>query len=377
MWEYEVKFTETQSTVLNLSSWSPRFRRDCSTDWRQPLALLVFSLLPASGFAQLQPTKPANLELYVSETHDRVVFDKDAILSGPIPYWSQGYLISTETENFSPGTPNVALYSRSTGSKSTEVAFWFPESQRVVVTSAAVTNNSGIVASGEADKVDGTRAPFIALANSKGQITNVIQTQDFYPRNICAAPDGSVWAFGGMMWDYSKKEPFPGNILRRFDFQRGETASYIPLSSFPKRMGPAVLAFIRCTPDAVFAYSTRASVLIELQYKSQTPRIYNASTPDELVVWGLAVTGSDAVYGLLGDPPDRNDDSGKNGMYFLAVDERTQTAQWRPVKGAVGRRIDPGVVTDVWGADGENLVVSRAGDSLESTALHWVSILQK
>jgi len=294
----------------------------------------------------------------------------------PVPYWSQGYLISTKIESFSPGTPNVALYARKTGSKSEEVAFWFPESQRVVITSAVVAHAGGILASGEADKVDGTRAPFIALANPKGQITNVIQTQDFYPRNICAAPDGSVWAFGNTMWDNSKNEHFPGNILRRFDFQHGETASYIPRSNFPKRIELDVLGFIRCTSDAVFAYSSPASIFIKLEYKSETPRIYKM-TPSQLMVGGLAVTNTNAVYGLLEDQPNREDDSGKNGMYFLALDDSTQTAQWQPVKGAVGRRTDGGVIVDVWGAYGENLVVHRAGDPAELAAVHWVSVNQK
>jgi hypothetical protein len=215
------------------------------------------------------------------------------------------------------------------------------------------------------------------LANFKGQITNVIQTQDFYPRNICAAPDGSIWAFGDIMWSNSKNDHSEANMLRRFDFPHGENASYIPRSNFPKRVRPDVLAFVRCTSDAVFAYSPQASILVELQYKSQTPRIYQVSTPQALVVGGLAVTNSDAVYGLLTDPPNRNNDSGQNGMYFLALDDRTQTAQWQPVEGAVGRRTDTGVVLDVLGADGENVVVDRAGDPVEITALHWVTVLQK
>lgn len=151
------------------------------------------------------------------------------------------------------------------------------------------------------------------------------------------------------MWSNSKNDHSEANMLRRFDFPHGENASYIPRSNFPKRVRPDVLAFVRCTSDAVFAYSPQASILVELQYKSQTPRIYQVSTPQALVVGGLAVTNSDAVYGLLTDPPNRNNDSGQNGMYFLALDDRTQTAQWQPVEGAVGRRTDTGVVLDVLG----------------------------
>jgi hypothetical protein len=49
------------------------------------------------------------------------------------------------------------LASKVRGSKSTEVAFWFPGSQRVAVSSAGVTYDGGIVASGEADGAVGHR----------------------------------------------------------------------------------------------------------------------------------------------------------------------------------------------------------------------------
>jgi hypothetical protein len=333
------------------------------------LALLVLGCHDSVSLAQVQPNTltSTNAEQYVSETHDRIVFDRDAIYSGPVPYWSRGYLISIKIESYSSSTANVTLFGR-TGTKSAEVAFWFPESVRVAVTSAAVAPDGGILASGEADKADGTRAPFIALANFKGEITNVIQTGNFYPRYVCGAPDGSVWAFGSTMWNTSMDESFPGNILRRFDFRHGETAGYIPRSTFPKHMALDELSFIRCSADAVFAYSTAASVLIELQYTSETPHVYSVSTSPGLRVIGLAVTDSDAVYGALL----RKQDSGTDGMYTLALDEGARSAHWHPVKGAVGHHTDAGVVFRVWGADGENVVVSRVGDPADPMALHWI-----
>ncbi len=337
------------------------------------LVLLAFSCHDSVSLAQVRPNTltSTSTEQYVSETRDRIVFDRDAIYSGPVPYWSQGYLISTKIESYSPNTANVTLFGK-TGTKSAEVAFWFPESERVAVTSAAVTHDGSILASGEADKADGTRAPFIALANFKGQVTNVIQTGNFYPRYVCGAPDGSVWAFGGMMWNTSKNEPSPGNILRRFDFQRGETASYIPRSTFSKYVEPDQLSFIRCSADAVFVYSTAASVLIQLQYTSEAPRVYSVSTPPGLKVRGLAVTYSGDVYGGL-HPKENN---GTGGMYFLVFDEGARSADWHPVKGTVGHFNDEGVgvVFKVWGADGENLVVGRVGDAAERMALHWIKV---
>jgi hypothetical protein len=338
-------------------------------------ASLALTLCGFAVFAQ-EPRNVGtshNWEQTIAETRNRVPFDGDALFNGPIPYWSDGYLITRKTESFSATTPNVALFGRN-GSKSIEVAFWFPGSQRVVIASAAVSHYGGILASGEADKGDGTRAPFIAFANLKGQVTSVIQTGDFFPRNICEAPDDSIWAFGGMRPNASQHEPLPGNVLRRFDLQKGETASYVPRSTFPSRMQADALSYIRCSGDAVIAYSNPAKALIELSYRAEAPRIYHISVPEGLEVVGLAVTNSGLVYGGLDD---LNGGNGKEGMYTLVLDRGADTGHWQPVKGAVGNLSDEGVVSRVWGVDGDSLVVSRGGDPTEITALHWVVMSQK
>ncbi len=338
-------------------------------------ASLVLTLLGVAVMAQEPPKAgmPRSSEQTIAETRNRMLFDKDALFSGPVPYWSDGYLIARKTESFSATTPNVALFGRN-GSKSLEVAFWFPGSQRVVIASTAVSHRGGILASGEADKADGTRAPFIAFANLKGQVTNVIQTGDFFSRNICEAPDGSIWAFGGMRFDTSTREPLPGNVLRRFDVQKGETASYLPRSTFPPKMQVDALSYIRCSGDAVVAYSNPAKVLIEFPYRAQAPRIYDISAPEGLEVVGFAVTNSGDVYGALDN---LGTDDGKEGMYTLVLNRGADTGYWRPVKGAVGNLSDEGVVSRVWGADGDSLVVSRGGDPAGITALRWVTMSPK
>jgi hypothetical protein len=281
-------------------------------------ALLTLALCGSSVMAQEPQTveRPNSLGQTIAETRNRVPFDSRALFDGPMPYWSGGYLITRKIESFSATTPNVTLFGKN-GSKSAEVAFWFPGSLRVVIESAAVSLHGGILASGEADKADGTRAPFIAFANFKGQVTNVIQTGDFFPRNICEAPDGSVWAFGGMRWDASKHQPLPGNMLRRFDPQKGETASYVPRSTFPPRPQADALSYIRCSRDAVVVYSNPAKVLIKFPYQAETPRIYDISAPKGLEVVGFAVTDLGDLYGALDD---MGGGTGIEGMYSLVLE---------------------------------------------------------
>lgn len=371
MWR---RTTNSAPEEPHLTSLPSRLRAFPRKPWRHLpylVAALAITLYGSIILPQDQPSATASSksEKFISATQNRVVFDKEAFSFGPVPYWSEGYLISIRTESFSPGTINARLFGRD-GSKSPEAAFWFPGSERVAVTSGAATHHGGILASGEADKADGTRATFIALANSKGELTSVIQTGDFYPRYVCEASDGSIWAFGGIMHNSSKDEPSADNLLRRFDFQHGEMAGYVPRSTFPREMTPDELAFIRCSADAVFVYSTAASVLIGLPYKAEIPRIYDVSALEGLRVRSLAVTDSGAIYGAL---LDRKVDSGRGGMYSLALDEGSRSAHWRPVQGAVGRWTEEGVVFRVLGADAQNLVVNRAGDPAEQTALHWIN----
>jgi len=338
-------------------------------------AWLVLSLCGSAVLAQERTNviTPVGMKGFIGETQNRVLFDRDVFFNGPIPYWNNGYLVSTKTESFSASTPNVILLGRN-GSRSTAVAFWFPGSQRVIISSAAVSHHSGILASGEADKADGTRAFFIAFANLKGQVTNVIQTGNFHPRRVCEAPDGSIWAFGGMMWDAAKRERLPGNILRRFDLQKGETGSFVPGSTFPPKMQADEASHIRCSSEAVFVYSNPANVLIELPYKTEAPRVYDVPKLEGLEVVNFAVTDSDDVYGGL---TDLGEDQGKGGMYMLVLDHEAASGHWQPVGGTVGRLTDEHTISSVWGFDGGNLVISRGGDPAGITALHWVTMSPK
>jgi hypothetical protein len=345
-----------------------------ATHARQLLGFAACLTLALCGFTVMaqEPGSAGTLqraEPTIAETQNRVIFDAEALFDHAVPYWSDGYLVASQTESFSAATPNVTLFGRN-GSKSLDATFWFPGSQRVAVTSAAVSHRGGVLASGEADKADGTRALFVALANAQGQVSNVIQTGDFYPRNVCEAPDGSIWAFGGMMQNPSTKEALPGNILRRFDLEKGETASYIPRSTFPARIQVDTLSFIRCSKDAVVVYSNPANVLIELQYAAKTPRIYHISVPKGLQVVGFAITNSGDAFGAL----DMNADDGREGMYRVVLDGE-EAAHWQAVRGAVGNLSEEGIVSHVWGADGDSLVVSRGGsDSAGIARLHWVTI---
>jgi hypothetical protein len=359
--------------------------RQVNAAWTLRLLVGCLLLLEASGLSlkAQEPRAGAAQGPHVKillESVARTLFDGTPFGAGtPVAYWDKGYLLSRSLENFLPNVPNVSLYDKS-GKKVRESTVWFPGSQRVVIISAAVTFDGRILASGEADRADGTRARFIASTDSSGNVTEVIQTKDFNPTNICAAPDGTVWSFGTMEWDTARDRPKEGEVFRHFDFQKGQIAGYIQRADFPDHLSLASLSYIRCTSNEVVVYSGPAGLYIEMVYGTEAPRIYRAPIPTGVWLTGFAARGPKDIYGVLRQAlgPDGQliaNAAGPIGLYSLVFDETTMTARWVAVEGTVGLRTKPSTITQLWGADNRNLVLSRAEDSW--IALHWAPAVEQ
>jgi hypothetical protein len=315
-----------------------------------------------------QDAQPGTPTKALSGSVRRVVFDNAAFsgTSTPLPHWDNGYLISLNIETFQSGTSNVRLYDPS-GKQARAASIWFPEAVRVLIYSATATSDGRIIAAGAAEKQDGTGASFIAMTDLLGKPTNIIQTKGFAPLNVCQAPDGTVWSFGGTGFNEQKhSEPNPGDMLRHFDFQKGEIASYLARSGFPNLPRPEAQARIHCSADEVVAYSSNAHAYIELKYGSGAPQVYHVEEPSGLQFNGFATTGSKKVYGYFSK-------LAKSGLYYLSFEETSKTARWLPVTGTLGVRTTPGVIIGLWGADGDKLLISRAEDPTGESAFHWAS----
>ena len=200
--------------------------------------ILIFTAASPVSRAQAATAKA------VSDSTRRVLFDNGAF-SGPeqaLPHWDNGYLVSRAVETFEPGTSNVKIYDQS-GKLARQAAIWFPEALRVLVYSATAAADGRIIVGGKAEKADGSAGLFIARTNLAGDVTDVIQANDFAPSNVCQAPDGTVWSFGSTGYDATSR-PKPGNVLRHFDFHKGEIGSYLSRLTFPAKPGPDILAYL-------------------------------------------------------------------------------------------------------------------------------------
>ena len=327
------------------------------------LAFLLFAAPNIRG----QSSSPAKA---LSDSIRRVVFQGEAFFGEgqAMPRWSNGYLVARRVQTFQAGVPNIRLYDQN-GNRVGEAAVWFPESQRVLIYSVAINPSGQIVAGGSANKADGTIVPFISLSDVNGKLVSAVQTVGFGPMNICLAPDGTVWSFGGTGYD-EHSQPKPGDTLRHFDLQKGQIGSYLPRSTFSPtlRSGPDVRAQIQCSAEGVTVYSFSAAAYFEMKYTEASPHLYHLVAPPELKLIGFATTGPKQVYGFFS----RSD---FGGLYYLAFDESGKPVSWLPVKGTVGPLTDPGVVSGLWGAEGDKLILSRADDSVGVQAVHWTRVV--
>lgn len=336
------------------------------------LCLLMAALPTASKAQEKTSLRDALIHgVKLSETRQRIVFDS-SFMTGPSTasaHWDSGFLVSREIETFLPGEPNVRLYDKS-GTKVRSAAIWFDGAHRVMIRAATPTSDGRIVASGIADKSDGTAAPFIALTDLSGKVTDVVRTDGFYPTNICVAPDNTVWSFGGTGYDEIKGAN-PGDVLRHFDFKKGQIGAFIPRSTYARLPMPDERVFTRCSSDRAALYAPEVHEYIEMEYMGTSPRRYRADAPPNLKVDGFAFLGPKRAFAHFANHLKTNDPT--EGLYVLLFDEAAKAARWLPVEGAVGAPTEPATVRRLWGADNQELVVSRADDPAGVVAIHWVS----
>jgi hypothetical protein len=341
--------------------------------------LLASASFPMTALCQIgEPPSPEQRSgeqtvRTISAPSKRVLFDLVPFSAGStVPYWDKGYLVSISPETAAPGTVNVRLYDAN-GKKAREAAVWFPEAKTVFLGGAAITSQGTILVSGTAVKADGTRAYYIAATDVTGKLTDAIQTNPFFPKNTCSTADGSVWSFGELD---SSGTPVDGNILRHFDFHAGMINSFLPRSSFsPGPYSPALRGneghevYVRCLSNKVFIYSGTADEYIEFDTSTGSAQRFRIDrSAIDLPVRGFAVTEQGDVYGYLRD---YQQNTTVQGLFHLDVNTATGRVRWTPIVPGSGLKGQAGVISGLWGADGEYLVHGFDSDPSGRAAVSW------
>jgi hypothetical protein len=153
------------------------------------------------------------------------------------------------------------------------------------------------------------------------------------------------------------------------DLQKGQIGSYLPRSTF-SRNPPDVHAQIQCSAEGITVYSLSADTYVEMKYGEAAPHVYGVAAPPQMKLLGFATTSHEQVYGYFSQG-----DFG--GLYYLAFDVSGKPVSWHPVKGAVGPSNGLGVVSGLWGAEGDELFVSRWDDSVGVQAIHWTRVVNR
>jgi len=88
-----------------------------------------------------------------------------------------------------------------------------------------------------------------------------------------------------------------------------------------------------------------------MKYGDGAPHVLSRRSPNPILqLSGFTATASKKVYGFFSR-------GGTGGLLrIFSFDEANSTASWLPVKAAVGAYTKPGVVTGLWGSDGDKLL---------------------
>lgn len=305
----------------------------------------------------------------LAQEHRRVIFDPVA-LDGVAARWDKGYLVARVPQITHPTANAVILYAAS-GGKVREFNFWPEGATRVLIRSAAVTPDGGVVIAAGADRRDGTSESFLAFGDAAGTIIRTIPTSPYVPGSVCVSPQGEVWTFGWSGWERPSSP-----MLRRYDVQRGEVASHLPLSIFERgKLNPAASLFpgalltFTCTADRVVIYSETGGEYIEVDYATETASRWKiGDSGDGLMLAGpwMAVTSSGDAFALRGTLAPQPGEL--RGLYYLERDESSRTVRWRSVEGQLSRTHSGSGVLALLGADGDALVYISTDDR---SAVRW------
>jgi hypothetical protein len=347
------------------------------------IVLVSFAVFGAFGQAQQSSTRTATklsdlpaADKLLQIPDRNVVYDSVPFSPGSIiPHWDNGFLISRDVQIGGPSHSAVRLYDLS-GAKSNDISVWFNGAASVNVGSALMLPKGGLLLSGSAQKADGTWGTFIAWIDKTGRMTNVVQTMPFRAQYVCAAPDGTAWAFG----DTGETGASSDSMLRRFDPIKGQTESMLPRSTFktPGRFSPAfyggdgMRVYLRCSKDRLSIYTETANEYLEMDFNSLRIRRWQLDlSAFPFSAEGFALTQSGDVF--TGSPV-YSQHFGHRAVFQLQKDDEAQTARWLRVAVIGEESVDQCPVRTLLGADGDSLVYLKA-DAIPKVA--WAKTVDR
>jgi len=263
------------------------------------------------------------------------------------------------------------------GNKALEASFKPSGAVSASVAATGSTHSGGILAAGGLTTKDGAVRQFIARTDAEGHVVELITTKGtFRPRRVCETPDGNLWTLG-YDWDSQNSPGADRNILRRFD-RKGMVASFISFDSIGNsRESVSQIAsgksYLRCGADRVSLYLGPLALYFEVDVSSGRVSRWNVDMSSVVgsKTDGFAVTDAGGVFVALANAPETGGQR-KYGLYELTAPANGTVASLTPVQGfPTSQKAPNGILVRLWGADGNDLVVSTGDNS----GLSWVKLL--
>ncbi len=341
--------------------------------------LQVFSL----GVVLAQGAPVATPEWQLAAPTHRATFAGVRLPGLLVPNWTHGFMITRAQGDTDPADVNVVLYDR-TGTRATQARIWLPGAVRVHLYDAIATDQGDVIASGYAVMADRTLARFIARTDSSGKVVDVVNTNPFNPECVCLSSDGTVWSLGVEADKDDRHEDYP--LVRHYSLAKGLLGTYLSRDSFPRTtINPAWVAatsaissaqatYLRCDGSTAWLYinATDQVVRIDPSTKSETRFQVDMASLGGVKVRGFAVTDDGHLFAGLA-----NCRMQSTRLYELQPDRSTLRAKWVAVDDGVptagGADWLPGSFVQLWGAEGQSLVVEKMG---EPDGLSWAPVIR-
>ena len=295
-----------------------------------------------------------------------------------VPIWDHDYLLHVE---FDRDPAVVTMYDR-VGKKVLEARMEPPRAAKVTIQSAGATQTGGIVAIGGGIMTDGSVQRLVVKSDATARNIQSVEVGDFYPRQVCEATDGTVWALG-FESHYGYSADADKAVLRHYSFEKGMLSSFVSLDSISKLFDASLhvsapgKSFLSCDKDRVSVLFWTAALYIQVETSSEKLTRWRVALPSGVRgrANGFAVTEEERSFVGLSDYSDQ-DKKITRGLYELKAKSGTSVATLIPVAGTITRynhdEIAPdGTFLSLWGADGNELVVRRAG---EKSGLSWARV---
>jgi hypothetical protein len=296
-----------------------------------------------------------------------------------IPQWDRGYILHRECDK-DPAV--VTMYDRD-GKKVLEARMELPDAAKIHLHAVAATHAGGILAVGGSIMTDGSIQGFIAKTDLTGRTIQSLRTGQFSPHQVCEASDGTVWTLGYAR-DYRDSLDADKNVLRHYSLEKGPLESLVAFDSIFKSRDaslnviPGGTSFLRCSKDRVSVFFGSASQYIEVDASNGKIARWNAALPPIAGgrATGFAVTEEGRIFVSLRGVSEP-DNTVTHGLYELKAKTGISVATLVLVDGTLMTHERGGVppdetVEELWGADGDELVVQRYGDGW---GISWAKVV--